>query len=1412
MTENQLSPNYIFEASWEVCNKVGGIYTVISTKAKTLANEFKDNYILLGPDVWKEISANPEFIEDKFLFRSWREQAESEGLKFRIGRWNIAGNPVVILVDFTPYFPIKDKIFFEFWEEYKLDSLSGQWDYVEPAMFGYASAKIIESFYNFSLTSKDKIIAHFHEWMTGTGILYLKKYIPQAGTLFTTHATAVGRSIAGNGLPLYQKLSTFNGDEFAKNFGIAAKQSLEKITANQSDCYTTVSEITARECSQFHLKDVDIITPNGFEDSFVPDDLDFQLKREAARNKLFNVAEALLNQKISRDSLLVANSGRYEFKNKGIDLYIDALGKLNNQSDLNKDILAFIMVPANNLGPRTDVIERIHNCNFNEPISDDYLTHWMPSPENDPSIIRIKANNLRNSLGSKVKIIFVPVYLNGEDGIFNMQYYDLLIGFDITVFPSYYEPWGYTPLESLAFHIPTVTTTLAGFGAWVKSFYGDLKNGMAVIDRNDYNDREVVNDIAEYLQVFCNKSKEELEQSREKAFYISRTALWANLVNNYKKAFSIALEKVSTRSNLFKNKRLPDNTSTINSLNKNKPVWKKVLVKSYIPEDLFILQRIARNLWWSWNFEAQELFEMIDPKLWQDIGRNPIILLEILSYEQYLELEKNADFMGKLARVSQQFNTYMSAEKPKDKIAYFSMEFGLHDTIKIYSGGLGVLAGDYLKEASDSNYNIVGVGLLYRYGYFNQSLSPHGEQVAGYAPQKFSNMPVLPVRNENGEWVTISVSLPGRTLWAKVWRIDVGRIPLYLLDTDIEENSEADRSITYQLYGGDIEHRLKQEILLGIGGIRMLKKLDIKPSLYHCNEGHAAFIGLERLRKMIDIEKLSFSESVELVRASTLFTTHTPVPAGHDAFSENLIRTYLSHFAARLNITWSTFMSLGKVNEEDPLEKFSMSVLASRLSQEINAVSRIHGRVTREMFNEIWDGFYPEELHIDYVTNGVHFPTWVAKRWFDLYKNEFGENFLQNQSEKSHWAKIHNVSDKIIWDIRQLQRKDLFDAIKNRLTDNLENRQENPTLVMERVEALNDKVLTIGFARRFATYKRAHLIFRNLKKLSEIVNNKQFPVQFVFAGKAHPNDKGGQDLIKYIVEISKQPEFIGKITFLENYDMDLAKKLVQGVDIWLNTPTRPLEASGTSGEKAIMNGVVNFSVLDGWWAEGYVPGAGWALKEKRTYENQEFQDELDAETIYNILENEIIPAFYSRNEEGVPEKWILHVKNTISEIAPNFTMKRMLDDYIRKFYVKMLKRSEELRHNDFELARDLASWKKKIERAWESIEVISVNLPDSTVKPLLLGDKFKAQIILNLHELSCQDIGIEIIFGQKVFDEVKEIYSIEELHPVECTDGNVSFTCELPATRSGVYDYSFRIFPKNNLLPHRQDFALLKWI
>ena len=846
--------------------------------------------------------------------------------------------------------------------------------------------------------------------------------------------------------------------------------------------------------------------------------------------------------------------------------------------------------------------------------------------------------------------------------------------------------------------------------------------------------------------------------------------------------------------------------------NVNTPNWKEVTVKSRIPAELEKLSEISRNIWWAWNFEATELFRDLDPELWKECGQNPVLLLERMSYEKLEALAKDKVILRRMNDVYTKFRDYLDVKPDENRpsVAYFSMEYGLSSVLKIYSGGLGVLAGDYLKEASDSNVDLCAVGFLYRYGYFTQTLSMDGQQIANYEAQNFGQLPIDRVMDANGQPLVVDVPYLDYYVHANVWRVNVGRISLYLLDTDNEMNSEFDRPITHQLYGGDWENRLKQEILLGIGGILTLKALGIKKDVYHCNEGHAALINVQRICDYV-ATGLTFDQAIELVRASSLYTVHTPVPAGHDYFDEGLFGKYMGGYPARMGITWDDLMDLGRNNPGDKGERFCMSVFACNTSQEVNGVSWLHGKVSQEMFSSIWKGYFPEESHVGYVTNGVHFPTWSATEWKELYFKYFNENFWFDQSNPKIWEAIYNVPDEEIWKTRMTMKNKLVDYIRKSFRDTWLKNQGDPSRIVSLMDKINPNALLIGFGRRFATYKRAHLLFTDLDRLSKIVNNPDYPVQFLFTGKAHPHDGAGQGLIKRIIEISRRPEFLGKIIFLENYDMQLARRLVSGVDIWLNTPTRPLEASGTSGEKALMNGVVNFSVLDGWWLEGYREGAGWALTEKRTYQNQEHQDQLDAATIYSILETEILPLYYARNKKGYSEGWIKVVKNSIAQIAPHYTMKRQLDDYYNKFYNKLAKRFHMLSANDNAKAKEIAAWKEEVVAKWDSIEIVSCDkLEDLKAGDIESGKEYTITYVIDEKGLN-DAIGLELVTTYTTADGKQHVYSVEPFSVIKKEGDLYTFQVKHSLSNAGSFKVSYRMFPKNPELPHRQDFCYVRW-
>ncbi len=843
----------------------------------------------------------------------------------------------------------------------------------------------------------------------------------------------------------------------------------------------------------------------------------------------------------------------------------------------------------------------------------------------------------------------------------------------------------------------------------------------------------------------------------------------------------------------------------------NASQWKETAVKSNLPEPLKCLDEIAHNLWWVWNYEARDLWRALDEDLYEEVEHNPVLLLQRLSYQRLEEITQDKKLMKQVNDLYKLFREYMDVkpDATRPSVAYLCMEYGISQVLKIYSGGLGMLAGDYLKEASDSNVDMCAVGFLYRFGYFKQSLSMDGQQIAVYDAQDFNTLPIERQLDQNGNPLVVDVPYMNYTVHAYVWRANVGRISLYLLDTDNELNSEYDRPITHALYGGDWENRLKQEILLGIGGVLTLKALGIKKDIYHCNEGHAALANVQRLVDYIK-EGYTFNQAMELVRVSGLYTCHTPVPAGHDYFDEALFGKYMGGYAQLLGISWDEFIGMGRTNPDDKGEKFSMSTFAINTCQGVNGVSKLHGWVSQKMFAGIWNGYLPEENSVGYVTNGVHFPTWCATEMRKIYAKYLDANYYNDQSNAELWQGIYNCPDEELWATRMALKVKLADYIKVKFRETWLKNQGDPSRVVSLLEKINPNGLTIGFCRRFATYKRAHLLFTDLERLAKIVNNPLYPVTFLFAGKAHPADGAGQGLIKKIYEISQRPEFLGKIIFLEDYDQRLARRLVSGVDIWMNTPTRPLEASGTSGEKAEMNGVVNLSVLDGWWYEGYREGAGWALTEKRTYQNQGYQDQLDAATIYGLLENEIMPLYYKKNKKGYSEGWLKVIKNSIAQIAPHYTMKRQLDDYYTRFYCPQAERAAKLMADNNKVAKEIAAWKELVAERWDNINVVAstTEVPSTGMET---GKKYK--ISYTIDEQGLDDaVGLEFV---AIKTDANGEDKIRAVHPFDLVkkEGNLyTFETISEASHAGSYKTAVRMFPKNDLLPHRQDFAYVKWI
>lgn len=850
-------------------------------------------------------------------------------------------------------------------------------------------------------------------------------------------------------------------------------------------------------------------------------------------------------------------------------------------------------------------------------------------------------------------------------------------------------------------------------------------------------------------------------------------------------------------------------------------IFNKVTVNPQLPKPIEKLGEISENLWWSWNTEFLKIFKEIDIDLWEQCNKNSVKFLRLVDQAKLEKASVDPEILRNYKVNVDNFENYMKSrttwfskqypENKDDIIAYFSAEYGLDETLPIYSGGLGILSGDHLKSASDLGIPIVAIGLLYKNGYFNQKINKNGEQVSEYYNIEMDNLPIKPLKDENGEDVIVNIKLQKDKLYIKVWKICVGRVNLYLLDTDIPENKEEYRGITLKLYGGDQEMRIRQEMVLGIGGVKVLQELEISPKVYHMNEGHSSFLVLEAIKQTIKQKQVSFDIAKDIVTAKTVFTTHTPVPAGNDIFPIGLVEKYFDGYWKDLGITKEQFLELGMKPKDESKNSFNMGILALKIAGKKNGVSRLHESVSRELFSDVWPDIAPQESPITYVTNGVHTCSWLAPNLKELY-NQYLEPYWQERIYSDEtWKRIDKIPDEELWEAHKQRKIKLLKLVRDNVTARLKNNGVHYEKIREIVSGLNPDALTIGFARRFATYKRATLIFKDLERITQILNDANRPVQIIFAGKAHPADKEGQDLIKYIHEISLMPQFKGKIFLLENYNINVARHLVSGVDVWLNNPRRPMEASGTSGEKASVNGVVNFSILDGWWAEGYNTKNGWAIGTNEEYYSYEEQDLADSESIYRTLEDKIIPAYYSKNEKGISETWMRLMKNSIMSTGGKYSTARMLVDYTEKLYMPLLNLTNKY-FNSLENVTEYNKIKQELYANWNDIKITQENNADNITVDA--GNKIKVSCKVQLPNIEKDYIQAECYYGKILENGIVEDINIMPMDLVEENNETKTYTYEakIEMKTGGNYGYTFRVMPKHPMLLDPENLNLVKWI
>jgi phosphorylase/glycogen(starch) synthase len=1334
----------LFEISWEVCNKVGGIHTVLSSKAVTAVERFGDDYVTIGPQLLAA-GHQPPFDEEPG-FEEFAQSCRQLGVPVRIGRWRIPGRPRCILVGFSGLFEQKNGILSGLWERHKVDSIAGDWDYVEPVLFSIAAGMVIERWWEeFLAPYHRRAVVQAHEWMTGAALLHLQERIPSIGTVFTTHATMLGRALASLGITpdpaaADKGLGGKTPEDLARSHGVQAKHSIEGVCARKADVFTTVSAITAAEAELLHARKVDPLLPNGI-DLAVVDELAAG-DRGAMRKQLDRVARAVLGEDVG-DALFVALAGRYEFHNKGIELLLDAMGQM--QGGKGRRLVAFLLVPAGNSGMRAELIDRLAGAPANGPIG--LCTHNLFDEERDPVHAHCKRIGLDNRLGSRMKVVQVPIYLRPDDGLFGREYEAVLAAMDVGVYPSYYEPWGYTPQEALAVGIPTITTDLAGFGRWAVAAGLGPADGITVLKRERVPYKEVTAALVDALQRQLDAPPGGAALRERCRAAAGRTA-WKDLFANYVRAYDQALVAVQQRSTSgvvqfrLPRRALPSPGSGTT------PRLSPFEASATLPQSLRGLERLARNFWWIWNAGVRGLFEELAPGFRQS-HENPVAFLQSVGLEALETKARDKDYLRRLQEVGKRFDDYMAtAQQPLQlhgddgpalsaahPVAYFSAEFGVHHSLPIYSGGLGILAGDHLKSASDLGIPLVGVGLFYRYGYMSQQMSSDGQQIAADRENRPRQLALEIVRAADGRPLEVSVPLPGREVFLRAWKAMVGRVPLYLLDANVAQNRPEDRDITRNLYGGDVETRIQQEIVLGRGGVRLLRALGVRPAVYHMNEGHAAFLVLERTSRLVRGEGLPFDAAREYVAATTLFTTHTPVPAGHDRFAEDLMRRYFGDAEEWVGLPWDRFFALGQAS--GGTSEFNMTYLAMNFAGFVNGVSKLHGLASQKLLHAFWPGLLESEVPVGAITNGVHLATWTQAGIAKLLRAE-------NQTVRPQdFGRAGRIDRRELWRVRQANKGLMLDVVREALTRSFHARGDSPVVLSAMLAGLDDKALYLGFARRFAPYKRAHLLFTDPERLRKILASADRPVRLLVSGKAHPKDRHGQDIMKSIVQIARSPEFIGRVLFVEDYDMAVARALVQGVDVWVNTPTRMEEASGTSGMKAAANGVLNLSIADGWWPEAADGGNGWTIGGSQVYGSHELQNQADATALYRLLEEEVVPGYFSRDKDGVPAAWMELVVHDLESVPTVFNTDRMVTDYYESAYRPLARNYFVQQAAKKAPARDLAKDFLRVRAGFDKVKIVAATTVE--LQDFKVGQHLDVHLEVDLGPLLPGDVTAELV-------------------------------------------------------------------
>lgn len=1414
--------DFLFEVSWEVANMVGGIHTVLASKAEVMRQYYGENYVVIGPRLPKDGQGSESFIPGD-TFPGLAPLLAARGLRVETGRWNVPGEPRCLLVDFSGEFKQKDEVLAWLWNNFGVDSISGGWDYVEPVLFAWCAGRVIEALAREQvLPFHHNVVAQWHEWLSAAGMLHLRRASPQIASVFTTHATVLGRAVWGSGKELSASLKEQSTEDCARALNVLAKHTLERAAVREADCFTTVSDWTASEAKLIFGREPEVLLPNGLGDEFPPPLYRDPDSVATARYSLLRLAQTMTSRPFDRDkTLLLLSAGRYEYLNKGVNIVLDALAQLRDRlAKAELRVICFLFFPGDVAGPNRELLAaRSSESPVGQP---QVCTHELHDARNDPICRHLERAGLQNKAGDRVNVAFAPIYLNGRDAVIKSSFYELLPAFDLTLFPSLYEPWGYTPLESIAYGVPTVTSDLAGFGRWANR--SAKSSAVHVLARENVPDPDSANALARYLTEFAGLTSGQRAELRQEARRCANLANWRVFAQSYRQAHRCALAARDKRMPMLApSLSVPHGPPAAHFFGSvdTVPRLRTFTVKNSLPASLAPLRKLARNLWWTWHEEAGQLFAELDHEHWARSGHNPVVMLESLPQGLLQQAARDGALCARVNDVVRRLDEYMAKPAPAPTVAYFCMEYGLHECLPLYSGGLGVLAGDHLKAASDMNAPLVAVGIAWRNGYFTQRLDHHGNQLEDSSDVDFGSLPLEPVLADDGSRAVIYVRFPGRSVAVQAWKAQVGRIVLYLLDTDIASNRAADREITSSLYRGDQERRLQQELVLGVGGRKLLVALGIKPAVYHLNEGHAALVVFNRLVELVRDHDLDYRAALELVRQTTVFTTHTPVPAGHDTFNEDLLRPYLSLYEDLLHKSWERLMALGRYRPDNTSEPFSMTLLALHASQQVNAVSDLHRRVTQRIFQRAMPGFVAAEVPVHGVTNGVHVRTWLAPGLRLLADRELGANWDSRSPDEVNWQALKRISDEEFTAARHSLKQQLFAFVRQRLEDDYARRHDSPAMLARVLDSLDERALVVGYARRFASYKRPTLLLRELDELKRLAADGNRPVLFLFAGKSHPDDQWGKRLLQEVFRASRTPELAGRVVLLEDYDLLMARMMVRGCDVWLNVPAHLMEACGTSGMKAAMNGVLNLSVLDGWWAEGHNGKNGWAVgAQPERYFDQfsagqsrlDLDDEADARHLHVLLDRVVLPQFHAGGIARPSQLWQEYRLEAMISGLSNFSAVRMLHQYTCLHYEPARRRAAEAEGDAYSAVRATCALKRSLATAFPDVEIIEAHadrLSDGLVE---LGTSVDMRVTVSLGKIAPEQLRVEFLVaprGLGIDAPACLELSFTGLDERGCGCWEGSFC----PSQSGSHQWGVRVRPV--VAGHEapaSDFAFVKWL